>query len=41
MKKAMFSIKTTKSHGPDGYSSGLFRYVRDIVGEDVTNVVSE
>lgn len=41
MKKAMFSIKTTKNLGPDGYSSGFFRNAWDIVGEDITNAVLE
>lgn len=39
VKEAVFSIKITKSAGPDGYSSGFFRDAWNIVGKDITCAV--
>lgn len=40
VKDAIFSIKTTKSHGP-GYTSGFFRDAWDTVEEEVTYAILE
>lgn len=41
MRKAIFSIKITKSVGPDGFSSGFYRDAWEIVGRDITSTIME
>lgn len=37
----MFSIKPTKSSGPNGYSNGFYWDAWDIVAKDVTYTIKE
>lgn len=37
-KEVMFSLKSNKAPGPDGFSADLFKKSWNIVGEDVASV---
>ncbi|KAL0404396.1 UNVERIFIED_CONTAM: hypothetical protein Sradi_2080400 [Sesamum radiatum] len=41
IKLAMFDIDEVKAPGPDGYSSGFFKAVWPVVGEEVTRAIME
>lgn len=41
VKDAIFSIKTTRSPGPDGYTSGFLGDAWDTVREEVTDAILE
>lgn len=39
IRKSMFSIKSTKSPGPDGFSSHFFKTSWDLIGSEVCEAV--
>lgn len=41
VKEAIFSIKDSKSPGPNGYGSGFFKKAWPVVGEEITKAVQE
>lgn len=41
VKKAMFSIGNTKSPGPDGYGSSLYKSAWNIMGKDISEAILE
>lgn len=39
IRKVLWSIKDTKSHGPDDYNSSFYKKAWSVVNEDVTRAI--